>query len=51
MNKLYKFVNGKRVKALRDKRCKTCNNTFSPRASKNKYCSRDCYYEISEEVR
>ena len=46
MNKLYKFVNGKRVKALKDKECDTCKKLFSPRASKDKYCCRECYYEM-----
>lgn len=43
---LYKFVNGKRVRVLKDKECPVCNQTFSPRVSKAKYCSRKCYYEM-----
>lgn len=46
MNKLYKFKNGKRIKALLDKECPTCKKIFFPRASKDKYCSRECYYEM-----
>jgi len=46
MNKLYKFVNGKRVKALKDKECDTCKQPFSPNTSKNKYCCKECYYEM-----
>lgn len=26
--------------------CPTCNKDFRPRASKDKYCSRECYYEM-----
>lgn len=46
MNKLYKFINGKRVKALKDRECDTCKKLFSPRTSKDKYCCRECYYEM-----
>lgn len=45
-NKLYKFENGKRVKALDDIQCPVCKSSFSPRTSKDKYCSRSCYYEM-----
>lgn len=44
-NPLYKFVNGKRVKALKDKPCEFCKTLFLPRASKDKFCSRKCYWE------
>lgn len=46
MNKLYKFINGKRVKALKDRECDTCKKPFSPRTSRDKYCCRECYYEM-----
>ncbi len=42
MNKLYKYKSGKRVKALKDIKCEFCKKIFSPKASKNKYCSRSC---------
>lgn len=43
---LYKFVNGKRVVALRKIKCATCKNKFQPKVSKSIYCSKDCYYEM-----
>ena len=46
MNKLYKFENGKRIKALLDIECPVCNKVFSPKTSKNIYCSRNCYYKM-----
>lgn len=46
MNSLYKFENGKRVKAIEDGKCPICEKIFSKRASKDTYCSRECYYEM-----
>lgn len=46
MNKLYKFENGKRIRALVDIMCPVCRSVFEPRASKDIYCSRSCYYEM-----
>jgi hypothetical protein len=46
MNKLYKFKDGKRIKALVDITCPVCKEKFSPSTSKSKYCSKTCYYEM-----
>ena len=46
MNKLYKFVNGKRIRVLRDIECPVCGVVFAPEVSKRKYCSRECYYKM-----
>lgn len=45
-NPLYKFINGKRVKVLEDKECLVCKKIFTPRVTKVKYCSRECYYKM-----
>lgn len=45
-NKLYKFVNGKRVAALKKIECPVCKKVFQALTSKDKYCSRECYYEM-----
>ena len=42
----YKFINGKRVRAIRDKICVVCSNVFTPLVAKQKYCGRDCYYQM-----
>ena len=47
-NKLYIFENGKRIKALKDIACPVCKKLFSPRTSKDKYCSRPCYYQMKK---
>src|SRR3990167_2808929 len=41
----YKFVNGRRVRALKDKYCLVCNKLFLPHEFKNKLCSHLCYAE------
>ena len=46
MNKLYKYKNGKRIKVLKDRKCPVCKISFSPKTSKDIYCSRECYYEM-----
>lgn len=44
---LYKFdKNGKRLRVLKDIECPVCHKLFSPRESKRKYCSPECYYEM-----
>jgi hypothetical protein len=48
MNKLYKFVNGKRVAVLKPIKCPVCENDFQPQASSRKYCSRECYYKMKK---
>lgn len=48
MNKLYKYKDGKRIRALEDIKCPVCKKYFSPRTSKDKYCSRNCYYEMKK---
>lgn len=48
MNKLYKFKDGKRVRALSDISCPICKKVFPPRTSKDVYCSRKCYYEMKK---
>jgi len=42
----YKFVNGKRVSTLKSIECPICKKVFKPRTSEDKYCSRECYYEM-----
>lgn len=42
----YKFVNGLRVRVLKNKPCFTCKNEFYVKYVGLKYCSRDCYYEM-----
>ena len=46
MNKLYKYSDGKRIRALSDIKCPVCKEIFSPRTSRDKYCSRECYYKM-----
>ncbi len=46
MNKMYKFIDGKRVSVLKQKECPVCKKEFKPKTSKRKYCSRKCYYEM-----
>ena len=48
MNKLYKYKNGKRIRVLKDIECPVCEQYFSPRTSKDKYCSRECYYKMKK---
>lgn len=44
-NPIYKFKNGKRIRALEDKNCLYCSRVFRPKTSKNKFCSRECYWK------
>ena len=46
MNRLYRYENGKRVAVLGETSCPVCEKKFTKKTSKNKYCSRECYYEM-----
>jgi len=48
MNKLYKYKDGKRISVLKKIECPICRVEFSPRTSKNIYCSRVCYYAMKK---
>ena len=45
-SKLYKFVDGKRVVALKPIHCLVCDTEFQPRESRSKYCSMPCYWKM-----
>ena len=47
-NPLYKFINGKRIPILKSIPCLVCKKIFTPKVSKRKYCSRQCYYTMKK---
>lgn len=43
---MYKFENGKRVSTLTERECPSCKSKYFPKANKQVYCKKECYYQM-----